>query len=182
MNHFNGKNIVFIAKSLDGFIAGKNGELDWLNSIPNPNNDDMGFIQLMNEIDAILMGRTTFEIICGFGGEWPYSKPVFVLSNTLKKIPENFNEKVSLINGRPQEIIEKVYEKGFFKLYIDGGRTIQNFLKEDLIDELRITTIPILLGGGFPLFGDLVQPMEFEHITSKVFLGQIVQNHYRRKR
>ncbi len=178
----NKKNIVFIAKSLDGFIAGKNGELDWLHAIPNPENNDMGFIQLMDEIDAIVMGRTTFETVCAFGGEWPYSKPVFVLSNSLKAVPEYLNKKVSLMNGSPHEILNSLHEKGYLKLYIDGGSTIQNFLQEDLIDELRITTIPILLGGGFPLFGDLAKPMQFEHIASKIYLNQIVQNHYRRKR
>ena len=176
------KSIVFIARSLDGYIAGKNGELDWLHSIPNPENNDMGYNDLMEEIDAIVMGRTTFETVCGFGGEWPYSKHVFVLSNSLKEVPEKLNKKVSLTNGSPQEILNKIYEKGFFKLYIDGGRTVQNFLKEDLIDELRITTIPILLGGGFSLFGDLPEPMELEHIESKVFLNQVVQNCYKRKR
>ncbi|MEL7421424.1 MAG: dihydrofolate reductase family protein, partial [Bacteroidota bacterium] len=70
---------------------------------------------------------------------------------------------------------------GYHKLYIDGGTTIQHFLKDDLIDELRITTIPILLGGGFPLFGDLAAPLEWEHLDTQVFLGQIVQRHYRRK-
>jgi dihydrofolate reductase len=79
------------------------------------------------------------------------------------------------------EIINELYEKEYFKLYIDGGRTVQDFLKEDLVDELRITTIPILLGGGFPLFGNLTKPLEFEHIQSKLFLNQIVQNHYKEK-
>lgn len=176
------KNIVFIARSLDGYIAGKNGELDWLHSIPNPENNDMGYHALMEEIDAIVMGRTSFETVCGFGGEWPYNKHVFVLSNSLKQVPDKLNKKVSLTNGSPQEILNEIYEKGYFKLYIDGGRTIQNFLQQDLIDELRITTIPILLGGGFPLFGDLTNPMELEHIESKIFLNQIVQNHYRPKR
>ncbi len=176
------KNIVFIAKSLDGFIAGKNGELDWLHSIPNPDNIDMGFNSLMEEIDAVIMGRTTYETVCGFGGEWPYNKHVFVLSNSLKNVPEKLEKKVTLINGTPQEILDKIYDRGFFKLYIDGGRTVQNFIKEDLIDELIITTIPILLGGGFPLFGDLANPIEFEHIESKLFLNQVIQNHYKRRK
>ena len=176
------KNIVFIARSLDGYIAGKNGEIDWLHAIPNPENNDMGYNALMAEIDAIVMGRVTFETVLGFGIEWPYTKPVFVLSNSLNEIPEKLKEKVSLINGTPQEILDKVHAKGYLKLYIDGGSTIQNFLKEDLIDELRITTIPILLGGGFSLFGELSEPLELEHIESKVFLGQIVQNCYRRKK
>jgi dihydrofolate reductase len=176
------KNIVFIAKSLDGFIAGKKGELDWLHLVPNPENDDMGFSQLMDEVDAIVMGRTTFETVCNFGGEWPYSKHVFVLSHSLKNVPIELENKVTLINGSPQDILNRIYERGFFNLYIDGGMTIQSFLKEDLIDELRITTIPILLGGGFPLFGDLAYPLEFDHVESKLFLNQLVQNHYIRRR
>ncbi len=176
------KNIVFIAQSLDGYIAGKNGELDWLHAIPNPDHIDMGFNALMNEIDAIVMGRTTFETVCNFGGDWPYPKPVFVLSNSLKNIPDRLKDKVSLTNGRPQEIINKIHSKGYLKLYIDGGTTIQSFLKENLIDELRITSIPILLGGGFSLFGDLIEPMKLELIASKVFLNQIVQNCYRCKK
>lgn len=174
------KNIVFIAKSLDGFIAGKNGELDWLHSIPNPENNDMGFNDLMDEVDAIVMGRITYETVINFGVEWPYIKHVFVLSNSLKNLSENLEKKVSLLSGSPQEILSKIHKQGFYKLYIDGGTTIQKFLKEDLIDELRITTIPILLGGGFPLFGDLTSPMKFEHIESRLYLSQIVQDHYKR--
>lgn len=176
------KNIVFIAKSLDGYIAGKNGELDWLELIPNPDGNDMGYNALMDEIDAIVMGKTTYETVIGFGIDWPYQKPVFVLSRTLKNIPENLGDKVFLLAGTPHEILAKIHQKGFYKLYIDGGRTIQNFLAEDLIDELRITTIPILLGGGFSLFGDLPKSLEFEHLDSKLYLNQLVQNHYRRKR
>lgn len=175
------KNIVFIARSIDGFIAGKNGEIDWLHSIPNPENNDMGYNSLMEEIDAIIMGRKTFDTVCGFGGEWPYPKHVFVLSNTLTSIPAKYKNKVSLLKGSPQQILQSIHENNFFKLYIDGGTTIQKFLKEDLIDELRITTIPILLGGGFPLFGDLLKPLEFEHVKSEVFLNQLVQSHYKRK-
>ena len=149
------KNIVFIAKSLDGYIAGKDGELDWLHAIPNPDNIDMGFIPLMEEIDAIVMGRTTFDVVCGFGGEWPYSKHVFVLSNSLKEVPQGLEQKVSILKGSPEEILEKIYQTAHYKLYIDGGRTVQDFLRADLIDELRITTIPVLLGGGFPVLSPL---------------------------
>ena len=176
------KNIVFIAKSLDGYIAGKDGDLDWLHSIPNPEGVDMGYNRLMEEVDAIVMGRTTFDTVLGFGIDWPYIKHVFVLSNTLKEVPKNLEGKVSLLKGSPQQILDQIHERGYHSLYIDGGRTVQHFLQDDLIDELRITTIPIILGGGFPLFGDLASPMEFEHIESHVYLNQIVQDHYRRKR
>lgn len=176
------KNIVFIGRSLDGYIAGKNGELDWLDSVPNPDNVEMGFTDLMQEIDAIVMGRNSFEVVCGFDGPWFYTKPIFVLSNSLREIPEKYQDKASLTKGSPSEILNELHGKGFFKLYIDGGKTIQDFLKADLIDELRITTIPILLGGGFPLFGELQQPLMFEHIESKLFLNQLVQDCYKRKR
>lgn len=176
------KNIVFIAKSIDGFIAGKNGELDWLNAIPNPENKDMGFVGLMNRIDAVVMGRATFETVCSFEGDWLYSKHVFVLSNSLKEIPARFKEKASLINGSEKDILNNIHEQGFYKLYIDGGKTVQNFLKEDLIDELIITTIPILLGDGIPLFNILPKSLEFNHVKTKVFLNQIVQSHYERKK
>lgn len=176
------KNIVFIAKSLDGYIAGKNGNLDWLHSIPNPEGVDMGYNRLMEEVDAIVMGRTTFDTVLGFGIDWPYTKHVFVLSNTLQEVPANLEGKVSLLKGSPQQILDQIHERGYHNLYIDGGRTVQHFLQADLIDELRISTIPILLGGGFPLFGDLASPMEFEHVESMVYLNQIVQDHYRRKR
>lgn len=175
------KNIVFIAKSLDGYIADKNGGLDWLHSIPNPEQNDMGYNQLMDEVDAIVMGRTTYEVVLGFGIDWPYKKHVFVLSNTIKELPENLKGKVSLLKGTLKEILSSIHKRGYSNLYIDGGRTVQAFLKEDLIDELRITTIPILLGGGFPLFGELPSAMEFEHVKSELFLGQVVQNHYKRK-
>ena len=176
------KNIVFIAKSLDGYIAGKNGELDWLESIPNPENLDLGFVSLMNDIDAVVMGKTTFEMVCSFGGDWPYNKHVFVLSNSLKEVPENLNQNVTLLSGSSHEVLSHIHKQGYFKLYIDGGRTVQNFLKDDLIDELIVSTIPILLGGGFSLFGDLSKSMEFEHVKTEVLLDQMVQSHYRRKK
>ncbi|MFT5821880.1 MAG: dihydrofolate reductase [Crocinitomix sp.] len=176
------KNIVFIAKSIDGFIAGKNGELDWLHAIPNPENNDMGFSDLMDEIDAIVMGKTTFETVLGFDIDWPYLKHVFVLSTSIKEIPEELKGKVTLLSGSENEILNKIHERGYFKLYVDGGRVVQNFLKADLIDELRITTMPILLGGGFPLFNELVKPLQFKHLKTEVFLGQVVQSHYEREK
>lgn len=177
-----GKNFVYIARSLDGYIAGKNGEIDWLESIPNPDNSDLGFYKFIEGIDAIVMGRNSFEVVCGFGGEWPYNRPLFVLSNSLKSVPEKYSDKAEVISGTIPELQSALYARGYYNLYIDGGMTIQSFLKEDLIDELIISTIPILLGGGIPLFGALSNSMAFDHIDSEVLLGQIVKDHYRRKR
>lgn len=178
--NINMENIVFIAKSLDGYIADKYGGLDWLHAIPNPENIDMGYNKLIERVDAIVMGRNTFEMVCGFDIPWPYTVPVFVLSTTLNSIPEKLSSKVELINGSPSEITKQLEEKGYNSIYIDGGKTIQSFLQDDLIDELIISTIPTLLGGGSSLFGDLKKPIEFKHINSEVYLNAIVQDTYKR--
>ncbi len=176
------KNIVFLGKSIDNYIAGKNGELDWLDMIPNPDQLDMGYNDLMNEIDAIVMGRTSFETVLGFGIDWPYTKPVFVLSYSIKEIPKNLKDKVTLLSGNETDVLDIIHKKGFNNLYIDGGSVVQNFLKQDLIDELRLTTLPIVLGDGIPLFDLLPKALEFEHTKTEVFYNQIVQSCYRRKK
>lgn len=175
------KNKVFIATSLDGYIADKNGGIDWLHSIPNPDHIDMGYGEFMSQIDALVMGRTTFETVCGFDVDWPYTKPVLVLSNSLKSIPKAYEGKAKLVNGSLEEILQKAHDKGYHSLYIDGGRTIQGFLKEDLIDEMTITIIPCLLGGGIPLFSELPDSLEFECVETKIYLDKIVQNRFIRR-
>ena len=175
-------NLVFIATSLDGYISDKDDGLDWLQSVPNPDNLDFGWGDFINRIDAIVMGRKTFEKVCSFDCPWPYPKPVFVLSNSLSSLPEEYDGKAELINGPLSDVLATIHERGHRELYIDGGTTIQNFLREDLIDEMIITVLPILLGGGSPLFGELAEPMDFEHVKTEVLLDAIVQNHYRRRR
>lgn len=174
--------MVFIARSLDGYIADKNGGLSWLESVPNPEGLDMGYSKFMEKIDAIIMGRNTFEVVCGFDIRWPYSRPVFVLSNTLKSLPEEYHDKVEILKGSVSEILAQVHQSGYTRLYIDGGATIQSFLEADRIDEITISTIPVLLGGGIPLFRGLSQSLVFEHLGSQVYLNAIVQDSYRRVR
>ncbi|GAA3631728.1 dihydrofolate reductase family protein [Flavivirga jejuensis] len=176
------RNIVFIGRSLDGYIADKKGGLDWLQATPNPDQIDMGYKKFMSQVDAIVMGRITFETVCNFDCDWPYTIPVFVISNTIESIPDDYKEKAALVKGSLSEVLKTIHQKGYNQLYIDGGKTIQEFLKEDLIDELIITTIPILLGGGSPLFSELPKELKFEHVASNVFLNEVVQNHYSRKR
>ncbi len=175
-------NIVFIATSLDGYIADKNGGVDWLHAVPNPEGNDMGYAKHVDSIDALVMGRNTLDMVLSFGIDWPYSKPVFVLSNTITSVPEGYEDKVFLVKGELKDVLDEIHTKGFNNLYIDGGVTIQNFLKEDLIDEMIITTIPVLLGGGSLLFGDLEQPLNFKFVKSEIFLRAIVQNHFVRER
>jgi dihydrofolate reductase len=176
------KNSVYIATSLDGYIADKDGGIAWLDSIAIPENEDMGYMAFMNRIDALVMGRATFETVMGFDVDWPYKKPVFVLSNSLTEIPESLEGKAYLLKGTMAEIIGQIHKKGYSRLYIDGGVTIQHFLQEGLIDEMIITIFPVLLGGGARLFAELPQAMEFELVGSKVYADQLVQQHFKRKK
>ena len=172
------KNKVFIATSLDGFIADKNGGIEWLDSIPEINTVDTGYNSFMAEIDALIMGRNTFEKVLSFGIEWPYEKPVFVLSNSLSQIPKELENQVFLINGSLNEVLKAVHSKGFTQLYIDGGAVIRSFLNENLIDEMIITTIPVLLGEGVSLFGDIQNRQMFQCKETKLFLESIVQSRF----
>jgi dihydrofolate reductase len=170
-------NYVYIAASIDGYIATSDGGLEWLNELPNPNNDDYGYAEFINNIDALVMGRKTYEMVRSFG-VWPYEKKVFVLSSVLTEVPEELIEKVEFISGSLKEIISNINSNGFNNLYIDGGIVIQSFLAEDLIDELIITRIPILLGGGIPLFKELSEPLKFVHKNSVVYDNNLVKSHY----
>ena len=172
-------NYVYIATSLDGYIATKNGGIDWLMEVPNPDDSDFGFSEFMECVDALLMGRNTFEKVLTFDS-WMYDKKVFVLSNSLKEIPEHLTEKAEIVRGSIQNILEKLGKRGYHNLYVDGGKLIQSFLKEDLIDEMIITKIPILLGDGIPLFGHLSSPIKFEHVKTEVLIGIMVKSYYKK--
>ncbi len=176
------KNRVFIATSIDGYIADKNGKIDWLDAIPEINNIDTGYEKFTADIDALVMGRVTFETVCGFDIDWPYQKPVFVVSSSMSDIPDKLKGKVNLVKGTLTNILKQIYKDGYHNLYIDGGGLIQSFLREDLIDEMVITIIPILLGGGHPLFGELTNRLDFECKESKLYLNAVVQNHFVRRR
>ncbi len=174
------KNSIFIATSLDGCIADRDGKIDWLHEIPNPDNDDMGYSKFISGIDALIMGRTTFETVCGFDIDWPYDKPVFVLSRTMSEIPQKYKDNVQLVKGSLTQVLAEIHRQGYHHVYVDGGETIQSFLNEDLIDDMIITIIPKLLGGGKLLFSNLNATLDFECISTQIFLGKVVQNHFRR--
>lgn len=172
-------NNVFIATSVDGYIADKNGGVEWLHSIPTPENEDMGFAEFTGRMDALLMGRTTYETVLGFGIDWPYQLPVYVLSTTLKEVPTELKGKVFIVNGTLKEVLNQIHSKGHHHLYIDGGRTIQSFLKENLIDELIISRIPLLLGEGVSLFSNFSNKIKLNLVSSKSFTNSVLQEHYK---
>ncbi|MGY5852094.1 MAG: dihydrofolate reductase family protein [Candidatus Thorarchaeota archaeon] len=173
-------NYVYIATSLDGYIAAIDGGLDWLNEIPNPEKSDFGFTEFMGGIDAIVMGRKTFEQVLSFG-VWPYDKPVYVLSRSRTEVPKEMEDKVEFVNASSKMLTKHLNELGHQNLYIDGGVTIQSFLDDDLIDEMIITRIPILLGDGIPLFGKLSQRLNFSLVNVEVLNNMLVKSHYARR-
>ncbi len=170
-------NFVYVGQSLDGYIAGLNGELDWLDEIDNPEKDDFGYAAFMQNIDALIMGKNTFQKVMTFG-MWPYNKPVFVASNSLSSLPRSVDGKAFLIKGTPTEMVHILNKNGFANLYIDGGAIIQSFLKEALIDKIIVTTLPILLGGGISLFGMLSKNIKLKLISSEVLINQLVKTQY----
>ncbi|HEY9535363.1 MAG TPA: dihydrofolate reductase family protein [Mucilaginibacter sp.] len=173
-------NIVYIATSIDGYIAGKDGDIKWLTEFPNPEGSDYGFNDFIKGIDALIMGRHTFETVNGFD-TWMYPVPVFVISNTLTKLSGKWAPKAELIKGDLKDLIAQLNVRGINNIYVDGGKTIQSFLAQDMIDQLIITTIPIVLGGGIPLFGDSKQ-LKFKHKSTDIYTGGLVKNTFTRDR
>ena len=170
-------NKVFIATSLDGFIAQADGDIAFLDIYP-PREEDMGYAEFMSDIDALVMGRKTFEKVMSFGIEWPYSKPVFVWTQSLHQLPENLPKKVSMIPGNAESIHQNMNDAGLKNIYIDGGQTIQSFLKANLIDEMTITTVPVLLGNGIALFGNVDSMKLFKCCQTRLFKNGYVMNQF----
>ena len=171
---------VYVGTSLDGFIARKDGDIDWLVKYQNKDVHN-SYNEFIKRIDAMVIGRRTFEKVLSFP-EWPYEKKVFVLSTTLNQIPETLNKRATLLSMKPAALLNYISDQGFSNLYIDGGKVIQSFLKEDLIDELIITRVPELIGTGIPLFGFLDNDLQFEHILTNIYSDGLVNSHYKRKR
>lgn len=168
---------VFIATSLDGFIARPDGTLDWLLSRDDPA-EDHGYDAFIATMDCIVMGRGTFESVLTFP-EWHYTLPVFVLSKTLKTLPDHVAGKASLLNLPPEETMAHLAARGHRRAYIDGGQIIQSFLRAGLIHSLTITTAPVLIGAGRPLFGTLPQDVPLRHETTTAFPSGLVQSTWR---
>lgn len=171
------RNKVFIATSLDGHIADAAGGIDWLTDLPIPTNGDGGFSKFIESIDALVIGRKTFEKVLSFGVEWPYSKKVFVWTKNPELIPFSLQDKVEAVSGCVAEILHTIYQKGYSSLYVDGGQTIQSFLREDSIHEIILTKVPVVLGGGIPLFANVPRKRLF-HKSTQVFDNGMVQSHY----
>ena len=168
---------VFIATSLDGFIARTNGDIDWLGE-PQEGGVDHGYQKFIESVDFLVMGRNTYEKVLSFGVAWPYELPVVVLTHRPLDIPAELASSVETMSGSPADIVAQLRERGAQHLYVDGGKIIQKFLDAGLIQRLIITRIPILLGDGIPLFGSLSNDVQLRHIATRSFEGGLVQSEY----
>lgn len=171
----------FVATSLDGFIARKDGSIDWLSPshVTIPPEEDCGFVDFMNSVDAVVLGRNTFEQVLTFD-KWVYGEtPMVVLSSKAMDIPPRLQRTVSSSQKQPSELLSRFLRDGKRHIYVDGGLTIQSFLQEGLLDELTITIVPVILGEGKPLFAAIGKDILLEHLLTKTFDFGYVQLKYR---
>jgi dihydrofolate reductase len=166
---------VFVGTSLDGFIARPNGDLDFL---PEGGGEPHGYSEFVASVDVIVIGRKTFEKILTFGA-WPYGdKRVVVLGSRPVALSAAGGGVVEQMSGPPGEIVSRLAARGARHLYVDGGITIQGFLRAGLIQRLIITRVPVLIGDGIPLFGTLARDVRLRHIATRHYPSGLVQSEY----
>lgn len=178
----------YIATSVDGFIATKEGGVDWLHTAGNGKeltgeHADMGFSAYLSSVDCMIMGRKCMETISAMKltpEQWPYGNlRIITLSNTLKVAPENMQAKIEIFSGDLNDLVMSLHQEGYKHAYIDGGTTIQAFINLKLINEITVTKAPILLGEGIPLFGKTEHPIKLEKAESLAFENDFVQLKYK---
>ena len=167
---------VFVGTSVDGFIARLNGSFDFL---PQGGGEPHGYNEFFASVDALVIGRKTFEVVLALP-EWPYGdKRVIVLSTQkldLSKVPGG---RVEQMQGSPGEVVSKLEGQGIRHIYVDGGVTVQRFLREGMIQRLIITRVPVLIGEGIPLFGSLPKDVLLEHVQTQYYPSGLVKTEYR---
>jgi dihydrofolate reductase len=165
--------VVFVGQSLDGYIARSDGSLDFLDVAGA--DEDHGFGELIESVDALVMGRDTYDFVEALG-EWPYGeKPVFVLSHRRVEHPP---DTVEVLDLPPSGVAAELDRRGIERVYVDGGRTIQSFLDAGLIDRLIITTVPVLVGSGIPLFGNTAADIRLRLVDFTSFGSGLTQSTY----
>jgi dihydrofolate reductase len=171
---------VYMAQSVDGYIAKTDGDIEWLSQFDDSGGmEDYGYHEFLDTVDVIVMGRRTYEKVLSFL-MWPYEdKHVVVLSNIPLEVPDDLANKVTQINGTPGEVVARLSEAGAKHVYVDGGQTASSFVAAGLIDQLTITTVPLILGQGRPLFVSLQEEIVLEHIETKTFSNGLVKSSYR---
>lgn len=170
---------VFVGVSVDGFLARPDGGLDFLEAGDEGVADEgHGYEEFIAGIDALVIGRKTFETVLSFGS-WPYSgRRVVVLSHRPVDLAAVRDGVVEQMAGPPGEIVERLGASGARHLYVDGGETIQEFLRAGQVTRLVVTRVPILIGQGIPLFGALPRDVRLRHVATRVYARGLVQSEY----
>jgi dihydrofolate reductase len=170
---------VFIATSLDGHIARLDGDIDWLLARDDPQ-EDHGYDAFIADKDAIVMGRGSYEKVASFDA-WPYNRPVLVLSRQLAgtSVPDRLRGKVRFADLSPLDAMRELERDGARRVYVDGGQIVQAFLRAGLIADMVVTTVPVLIGAGRPLFGELPGDRDLALVASRSFPSGLVQSTYR---
>jgi dihydrofolate reductase len=172
---------VYIATSLDGFISRLDGGIDWLHQANStvPPGEDCGYAKFMETVDVLVMGRHTFEQVVTFD-PWPYDgREVVVLSTQQLTIPTHLETSVFASSETPADLLRRLASRDVRHVYVDGGKTIQGFLAQDLINNITITRIPVLLGSGRPLFATEAKEQKLRLVSSKAYEFGFVQSTYR---
>src|SRR5258708_5800563 len=165
---------VFVGTSVDGFIARPNGQLDFL---PPGGGEPHGYNEFVATVDAIVIGRKTFETVLAMEN-WPYGgKRVVVLSSRPVDL-SGAGGVVEQMAGPPAEIVSQLAASGAHHLYVDGGITIQGFLRAGLIQRLIITRVPVLIGDGVPLFGSLARDIRLRHVATSHYPSCLGRSQY----
>ncbi len=173
---------VFLGMSVDGFIARLDGDLSFLTgggdaggAPDDGEGGDFGFAEFVSGIDAIVMGRCTYEFIKPFE-DWPYQgKPVHVLSTTL---PVGADPRIT-VQRSFEDAVAAIRAAGYRRVYVDGGRTVHTFLRAGLITDLTLSRVPVLIGTGHTPFGELAADIRLEHVRTQTYAGGMVQTTYR---
>ena len=166
---------VFVGTSLDGFIARHNGDFDFL---PEGGGEPHGYSEFIATVDVLVIGRNTFEKVLTLD-TWPYEDMrVVVLSNRTIDASASSPARVERMSGSPPEIASRLAASGAQHAYIDGGLTVQQFLRAGLIQRLIITRVPVLVGQGIPLFGSLPQDVKLRHVATQAYGSGLVKSEY----
>ena len=166
---------VFCGTSVDGFLARPDGALDFL---PPGGGEPHGYDEFIATVDTIVIGRKTFETVLGFEA-WPYgTKRVVVLSSSPLDLGGVRGGRVEQMGGAPADIVAELIATGTRHIYVDGGITIQGFLRAGLVQRLVVTRVPVLIGQGIPLFGSLPHDVRLRHVSTRHYASGLVQSEY----
>lgn len=171
---------VYAAISADGYLARPNGDIGWQHryDLSSPDGEDYGYGQFITSVDCIIVGRGSFEKALHYP-EWPYGdKLMIVLSRILKEVPTPVADRVKIYSGCLDALMQQLVDRGVERVYVGGGKTTQSFLKAGLVTDITLLTIPVLIGRGIRLFGDLESDLPLQHQTTTCFDNGLVQTRY----